>query len=635
MLAISNAVPFNLMTRNAPSAPQSFDPSAIRQRAANISPATYAAQTHTVLAVLSTGAAVERWGMTEVLNMEPGAIDLTRAKAGLVKVLDSHETRSIDKIIGNLESVRLVDGQLRARIRFAETPAGQNAEAMVSRGELTSLSIGYRVKKWTLIEENNDGRSTYRADEWELMEASFVSVPADPAARVRSYQHHQHNEDPMQNPAPNAPAPAVRAPALTAAQASNIIEESEAFGLRSEAAEICRRDGMTEQAARAELMRAFAESQRGNVIGNGVGRVRLGNSGRDAQMAQGIQDALYARMSGNTPSDLARDFMGMTQTEIARACLEAAGVSTRGWAANQVFDAFEQRAQHTTSDFPYAATYSGASHRILIETFNDLESPLFVLARPHNVPDFKSINLLQMTSFNLPQKVAESGEIKSTSRGEMREAFAVETFGSIFSMSRQLQVNDDLSALADWSRQAGRAASMKRNDVIAELLTANSGNGVNLADGNPIFTTDRGNKAASGAAPDVTTLGVARKTMRDVKDNETYAGIKPKYLVVGSALETAAEQLLAQLSATKVEDQNPFGGKLELLVEPRLTGNSWRVFADSAQNPVLHVAYLNGDSQPHLETRYGWNVLGTEFRSYFDFGCGVGDWRGAFLNAGA
>jgi hypothetical protein len=109
----------------------------------------------------------------------------------------------------------------------------------------------------------------------------------------------------------------------------------------------------------------------------------------------------------------------------------------------------------------------------------------------------------------------------------------------------------------------------------------------------------------------------------------------PRYLLVGPAKETEGEAILTAILANQVSNANPFSGKLELLVEPRLSGNAWRVFADPAQADVISYAYLGGRRAPMLETREGWNVLGVEFRAVLDFGCGVTDWRGAYLNSGA
>ena len=80
---------------------------------------------------------------------------------------------------------------------------------------------------------------------------------------------------------------------------------------------------------------------------------------------------------------------------------------------------------------------------------------------------------------------------------------------------------------------------------------------------------------------------------------------------------------------------NPFGGKLSLIVEPRLTGNGWYLFGDPSTAPVLEYAYLSSAQGPQLSSRDGWEVLGREFRVTLDFGAGATDHRGAYRNAGA
>jgi hypothetical protein len=169
------------------------------------------------------------------------------------------------------------------------------------------------------------------------------------------------------------------------------------------------------------------------------------------------------------------------------------------------------------------------------------------------------------------------------------------------------------------------------------LLLANGGDGGKLNDGNPLYSTARGNKAAAGTGITVDALGAGRKVLRDMTDVDgiTPLNVVPRHLVVGSAKETEAEQVLHELSAVQVGEVNPFAGKLTLHVEPRLIGNAWRLFADPSQLATLVIAYLAGREGPQIDLQQGWDVLGVEFRAVLDFGCAMQDWRGTYLNPGA
>jgi len=105
-----------------------------------------------------------------------------------------------------------------------------------------------------------------------------------------------------------------------------------------------------------------------------------------------------------------------------------------------------------------------------------------------------------------------------------------------------------------------------------------------------------------------------------------------------AALETVAEQFLATLSPTVSTDVNPFSGKLELVVDPRLDASSataWYLAARPELIDTIEYAYLEGYNGPTIEVREGFEVDGTEFKARLDFGCGVLDHRGLFKNAGA
>jgi hypothetical protein len=117
----------------------------------------------------------------------------------------------------------------------------------------------------------------------------------------------------------------------------------------------------------------------------------------------------------------------------------------------------------------------------------------------------------------------------------------------------------------------------------------------------------------------------------------------PRYLLVPAALETTADKVVATITAAKVGDVNPFSGKLEVMVEPRLDAKSttaWYVVADPALMPFLELATLNGARPmataggPELRTFEGEDVLGLKYRAVHDFGAWPINYRAAFKNAG-
>lgn len=168
-------------------------PSGPQARFAAFQPETYNADTRTVELVLSIGAAVNRGYWIEELEISTSAVDISRVARGLVPLLDSHNRWSLGAILGKIMAVRFetVDGAmaLTATAAFADTVQGREAEAMVQRGELRGVSIGYNPTAWQVVSIDAETEvRTWRATRWELTEASLVSVPADAAAGVRSAQ---------------------------------------------------------------------------------------------------------------------------------------------------------------------------------------------------------------------------------------------------------------------------------------------------------------------------------------------------------------------------------------------------------------------------------------------------------------
>ena len=65
-------------------------------------------------------------------------------------VLDSHDTSSIEAVIGRAVDLRQVNDGLEADIQFAGTPRGQLAQQLVEEGVLRAVSVGFFPKEMTI-----------------------------------------------------------------------------------------------------------------------------------------------------------------------------------------------------------------------------------------------------------------------------------------------------------------------------------------------------------------------------------------------------------------------------------------------------------------------------------------------------
>ncbi|MBA4337787.1 MAG: peptidase [Hyphomonas sp.] len=569
---------------------------------AALSPSTYNSDARTIEAVISTGADVDRGAYVERLSLK--GVDIAFVKG--VPVLDAHRQDSASRVIGVVESARREGESLVAVIRFTEAPDAQPAITRILEGTLKGVSIGYRVSLWT-EGKTDSGKRLRTAARWQIFEVSAVPVAADPAASFRSLRMEPENETPEVTPANDAVA--YRSQVRAVARAAGLNTEWADQQIDSDA------DLTAVRAAAFDAIQARAKPIRTQTPSND-------NSQEMTRRA----DALLARATGTTPVEHAREFMSDTLKDHARAALRANGITITGMDDDQLFRA----AAHSTSDFPNLLT--STANRALMQTYQASASPVKAMARQRLHRDFRPMTKIRLGGMPSLGKVAENGEIKSVTRDETKETFSLDTYGSIFSLTRQALINDDLGAFGEFATTAGRAAAETEAEIIVSILT---GNPV-MDDGENLFDTAHGNLAGAGAAISVATLHAARLAMRKQTDlNGKPINAVPKFLLVAPEQETVAEQVLAELNATTVAEQNPFAGRMTLAVDPRLPASAWYLFADPASVPVLEYAYLSSAQGPQIASREGFDILGMEFRVVLDFGAGAVDWRGAYKNAGA
>jgi hypothetical protein len=509
-------------------------------REAVIRPESFDSDAHTVEAVITSGAAVMR---RDHRGPYRESLDLTRidpTTLGDLPLLDSHRQQGGRDVIGRVVRAWHADGAIVALIRLSSAPDVDPIAHRVRERMLDSFSIGYTVRKWTEGVDAQTGERTRTAVDWSIHEVSIVPIGADPNARRRGADMPETTEDTIDRGALRGQIRAIaRQAGLTAEWADEMIDQDQ--------------DITQVRAAAFEAMQ-----QRG---GTPI-RVHVGPSNDDpAVILERRTEALAARVNGTTPTDAARPYMGESLRDMARATLALRGISTAGMDTDALFRA----AMHTTSDFP--GLLSGVGTRTLMPSYETAQSVLKRLARQALHTDFRRASKLRLGEVGPLQKVNEAGEIKHTTRGEAAESYALDTYGSLFAVSRKALINDDLHAFRDWGVAAGRAAAETEAALLASLLTQSSGAGPVMGeDGKRLFHADHGNLASPGTALDVAGLSAARLAMRTMKglDGKTPIAATPKFLVVSPTLETTAEQVLTALAATTTGDVNPFSGKLEL-----------------------------------------------------------------------
>jgi len=134
----------------------------------------------TVPLAFSSETPVDRWFGAEILDHAVSSVRLSRmANAGPL-LMDHDHTRQI----GVIEQVTIgTDRVGRALVRFGKSEDAEEIYQDVKDGIRQHVSVGYRVHKMMLDSREGDAE-TYRATDWEPMEISIVSVPADPSVGI-------------------------------------------------------------------------------------------------------------------------------------------------------------------------------------------------------------------------------------------------------------------------------------------------------------------------------------------------------------------------------------------------------------------------------------------------------------------
>ncbi|MEM6550125.1 MAG: HK97 family phage prohead protease [Pseudomonadota bacterium] len=397
--------------------------------------------------------------------------------------------------------------------------------------------------------------------------------------------------------------------------------------------------------ARSGAQAMFAERRRQSTpptIPHASARATFSNrEGRRAAFVDGVL-LTERRIEAANAAEGARDYAGLTLTELARRSLEDAGQDTRGMGNADV--AREVLSAHTTSDFPLA---TGALLDRMVRAGYERRAPVYQrISQRQDLPNFRPHTFVSIGDMPLPTVLGEAGEIQAGTFGEEGELGRIEHRARALRVSYQMLINDSLGQFLRIPELLGAALSRLEDRLTIQVLTGNG----NMRDGLPLFDAAHRNVASSGAAISVASLAAAREGMRKQigigdasagDEPDTDLDLRPRYLLVGAGRQTQAEQILRPIQSAKVADVNVFenGGSdnIEVVVSNRITGSPepWFLLSDPADGHGLMHGFLEGAGGAMIETRPSWATTGAEFRVIHDFGAWMADFRGAWMNPGA
>lgn len=589
-----------------------------------------------------------RWFGDEILCHDEECINLERFNNGLGTVLFNHDR---DAVVGHITKVWLEDNRGKALVRFDTDEQSETIFQKVQSGTLQGVSVGYAINRYEVLEDE-DTKSTngrfngpaYVVTDWEPLEISIVSVPADPTVGVGRSAEEIHTsidtqeDNTRMDQEKNLEVQEVKsAPVETGLTQADLQKAMEQERKRTSEITAMFRDFDVEGADEAIVLGKSVEEAREMVMD----QLRARNKGVSVTMGEAESDKFRAAaqdavlMAAGIPvadaAPGAQELRGYSMVEMARESLRRESGSTVNFGDNMEL---ARAAINSTSTFP--AIMSNLANKSVMVGFNEAETTYQIWAGKGSNRDFKEAARVALSEAGTLELVPEGGQFKQDSFGEASARTKVATYGKLFSLTRQAIINDDLGLFSKIATKYGSAAKRLVNKMVYAQLTGN----VKMQDNVALFDAKHGNVAGTGEALSVKAIAKAITAMRRQKgiQGEATLNITPKYLVVPPELEMTAYQIVNSTAAVDGVNSgvaNPYKGRFIVVADAELTDpDAWYLVADATQHDTIEVTYLNGVETPRLETRQGFDVDGIEYKVAFDCGVSALDFRGVFKNAG-
>lgn len=297
---------------------------------------------------------------------------------------------------------------------------------------------------------------------------------------------------------------------------------------------------------------------------------------------------------------------------------------------------------HSTGSF--ANLMLDAANKTLLAGYEEAEFTWNIWARTAPaVADFKAINRIRFSESPSLEMVPELADYPEGKMSDSKESYKIEKFGSVFTVSWETIINDDLDAISRIPAMQGDAARRTQNAKVYEVLTSNP----LMGDSKALFASDHDsgtNVSGAAAAPSVTTLNAAFTAMRRQKglNSSVTLNLAPRFLIVPVEYEATAMELFSSISYNAANNNEgvrniygPGGGRSMTIVADAVlsSGVQWYVAADTARIDTIELAFLQGEESPVLENEWDFTKDCYRYKVRQTFGVKAIDWRGLFRNA--
>lgn len=410
---------------------------------------------------------------------------------------------------------------------------------------------------------------------------------------------------------------------------------------------------ITVESARSRMLDLLAEQDLGEISDRSpsVGRDRKHDSVlvgvRDALLQRGdVYRGEYSARTGKLekefkPSERASEFENMSLLEMGRALLEAHGhrnlhrLSKPELAERMLkfrapidYDAARSGPGGMLSSGDFPGITADVAHKVLRMAYSMAPATFAPLFRSTTVNDFKPVSNPQIGEFPSLDEVPEGGTYEATTTAEDGITYKAKKFGRMLRLTLEALLNDDTQAFDRIPMQMGNAARREESDQAWSLVTSNQ----MMGDGNQLFSAPHANDIAGVNPISVAALNVAFTALALMKGPDgQLLNVQPAYILAPNAMEATALQFTREITPDSAGNVNPYSGRVQPIIEPRLSLASttkWYVTARPQDIDMGVIARLRGRNGPTVESREGWYQDGIEFKVSHIFAVALLEWRG-------